>query len=479
MKEQKKKIAIIGAGPAGLAAAYKLVNCADNEVIVYEASDAPGGMCKSIKLWNCTVDIGPHRFFSYDTRVNKLWLEVVQKDYKMVNRLTRIFYKNKFFFYPIQAFDALRKVGLFTATQCFFSYVKEKIMPVGLDGSFETWVTSRFGKKLYTMFFKTYSEKLWGVKCTDLDDDFASQRIKGLSMSEVLLNALKLKKNEHKTLVDKFAYPIEGTGMVYQRMADYIESHNGKLCYNTPIQKVVVESGKAIGILLKGDEKVELFDEIISTMPFTDLVGQLADLPKEIAHLSAKLKYRNTVMVYLNVESVDLFEDNWLYVHSADLQMGRVTNFRNWIPELYGKNKTSILALEYWCYDEDDFWNLSDEEYIRLAKEEIQKAGLVKGQPIHDGYVYKIHRSYPTYHKGYKKDLQPIEEYLQAITGLQCIGRYGAFKYNNQDHSLLMGILAAENIIDNAKHNLWTVNTDYDAYQESSLITETGLEEKL
>ncbi|GHT25918.1 hypothetical protein AGMMS4957_21260 [Bacteroidia bacterium] len=214
MQEQKKKIAIIGAGPAGLAAAYRLVNNSNNEVVVYEASDAPGGMCKSIKLWDCTVDIGPHRFFSYDTRVNTLWLEVVQRKYKMVNRLTRIFYKNKFFFYPIQAFDALKKVGFFTATCCFFSYVKEKIMPCKLDGSFETWVTRRFGYKLYAMFFKTYSEKLWGIACADLDDAFASQRIKGLSMMEVVLNAFKLKKNEHKTLVDTFAYPIEGTGMV-------------------------------------------------------------------------------------------------------------------------------------------------------------------------------------------------------------------------------------------------------------------------
>jgi protoporphyrinogen oxidase len=474
----KRKIAVIGAGPAGLAAAYQLVKNASNEVFVFEASATPGGMCKSIKLWNCTVDIGPHRFFSYDTRVNKLWLEVVGKDYKMVNRLTRIFYKNHFFYYPIQAFDALKKVGFFTAAQCFFSYLKQKMTPIKLDGSFETWVTSRFGKKLYSIFFKTYSEKLWGVKCTELDDDFASQRIKKLSMSEVLLTALRLKKNTHKTLADKFAYPVEGTGMVYQRMANFIEAHNGKFYYNTPVQKVVVENGKAVGIMLQKSNHVELFDEVISTMPFTDLITQISGLPTEIEHLAKKLKYRNTVMVYLKVEGVDLFDDNWLYVHSADLQMGRITNFRNWIPELYGKNDITILALEYWCYDDDSLWRYSDEEYIRLAKTEIQKTGLIKGKSVGEGFIYKIPRAYPTYHKGYKNDLKPLEEYVQKIAGLQCIGRYGAFKYNNQDHSLLMGILAAENINELAGHNLWKVNTDYDSYQESSLITETGLEEK-
>jgi protoporphyrinogen oxidase len=297
-------------------------------------------------------------------------------------------------------------------------------------------------------------------------------------MSEVLFNALKLKKNKHKTLADKFAYPLNGTGMVYQRMADFIESRNGNIYYNTPVQKVVVEKGKAVGILLQKNDCIELFDEIISTMPFTDLIAQISGLPVEVERLCRKLKYRNTVMVYLKVEGIDLFDDNWLYVHSSDLQMGRVTNFRNWIPELYGKNDITILALEYWCYDDDDLWRYSDEEYIRLATTEIQKTGLLKNKCVNDGFVYKIHRAYPTYHKGYKNDLNPLEEYVQTVANLQCIGRYGAFKYNNQDHSLLMGILAAENINESAEHNLWNVNTDYDFYQESSLITETGLEEK-
>jgi protoporphyrinogen oxidase len=475
----KKKIAIIGAGPAGLAAAYKLVSNPTNEIVIYETSDSPGGMCKSIRLWDCIVDIGPHRFFSYDTRVNELWLEVVQQDYKMVNRLTRIFYKNKFFFYPIQAFDALIKVGFFTAVRCFFDYLKERIFPVKSNGSFETWVTQRFGRMLYKMFFKTYSEKLWGIKCTDLDDDFASQRIKKLSMTEVILNALKLKKNKHKTLLDLFAYPLQGTGMVYNRMADFIEAHNGKIHYSTTVQRVVVEKGHATGIMRQGSNHVELFDEIISTMPITDLISEMPDF-ENICEMDCckKLKYRNTVMVYLKVDSSDLFEDNWLYVHSSDLQVGRVTNFRNWIPELYGKNKFSILALEYWCYDEDSFWHLSDDEYIRIAKEEIQKAKLTGNQSVTDGFVCKVHRSYPVYHTGYKNDLKPLEDFISAIPNLQCIGRYGAFKYNNQDHSLLMGILAAENINVHGKHNLWQINTDYDVYQESSLITETGLEKK-
>lgn len=421
--------------------------------------------------------MGPHRFFSYDKRVNELWLEVVGKDYKMVNRLTRIFYKNKFFFYPVQAMDALKKVGFFTGLACFFSYLAQRVCPIKSDGSFETWVTRRFGKKLYRMFFKTYSEKLWGVKCTDLDDDFAAQRIKKLSMMEVALTALKLKKTAgHKTLVDKFAYPMGGTGEVYKRMAVAVTNAGGHIHTGKAVERVVVEDGCAKAVVLQGESTPIPFDEIISTMPFTDVIKQIPALPNEVKNVLPKLKYRNTIMVFLKVDGKDLFEDNWLYVHSEDLQMGRVTNFRNWIPELYGDSESTILALEYWCYDEDEFWHKSDAELIELASKEIKATGLTKHYEVSAGHVERIHRSYPTYHRGYKKDLKVVEDYASQITHLHCIGRYGAFKYNNQDHSLLMGVLTAENIAKGTKHNLWSVNTDYDNYQESTLITETGLE---
>ncbi len=471
------KVAVIGAGPAGITAAYQLSKEL-KDVDLYEASPSVGGLAKSIELWGQTVDIGPHRFFSSDTRVNSLWLEVVKDDYAMVNRLTRIYYKNKLFFYPIKAFDALSKMGLWEAARCMFSYGIEKVAPTKDLSTFEGWVKSRFGKRLYEMFFKTYTEKLWGIQCDNLDADFAAQRIKKLSMWEAAKAAVFGDGGKkHKTLVDEFAYPLGGTGMVYNRMADFIKQQGGNVFLKTPVKRVIVENGEAKGIELENGE-IKYYDKIISSMPFTLLVNRIDEAPKEIKDLNAKLRYRNTVIVFVEVENENLFPDNWLYVHAADLRTGRITNFRNWVPELYGDKKSSILALEYWCYDEDDFWSWTDEQLNKLGEEEIKKSGLIGNSKILHSHTYRIPRCYPVYQRGYKEVLKPVENYVSTIKNLQPIGRYGAFKYNNQDHSILMGMLAAENILQNTNHNLWDINTDYENYQESSVITKTGLVKK-
>jgi protoporphyrinogen oxidase len=281
-------------------------------------------------------------------------------------------------------------------------------------------------------------------------------------------------KTFHKTLVDEFAYPLGGTGNTYQRMADAIVSQGGTIHYNHKIQGIAVENSMAKGVLLN-DGTVERYDEIISTMPLTDAVNSMQEVPCDIKAKVEKLRYRNTVIVYLKVDSPDLFADNWLYIHSPELQMGRITNFRNWVPELYGENNHTILALEYWCYNEDRLWTQPDEELIDMAKKEMQKTGLLKNSNIPEGFVYRISKSYPAYHKGYKKDIAPIEEYLRTVKHCHFIGRYGAFKYNNQDHSILMGWMLAQNLLRGTNYDLWSVNTDYDNYQEGSLITKTGL----
>lgn len=470
------KIAIIGAGPAGMTAGYELAK-QNKEVDVYEASPSVGGMAKTIELWNQKVDIGPHRFFSNDTRVNELWLEVVGNDYEMVDRLTRIYYNKKFFHYPIKAFNALSNMGVFKAASCMVYYGVEKTFPTKDISTFEGWVTNRFGKKLYQIFFKTYTEKLWGIPCNVLDADFAAQRIKKFSLGEAIKTALFGNSGKHKTLVDQFAYPHGGTGIVYERMADFIKKKNGNVYLNTPVKKVITKNGKAIAIELENGT-VKEYDHIISSMPISLMVSRLPEVPEPIKKAAMELKFRNTVIVYLNVQAKNLFPDNWLYVHSADLQMGRLTNFRNWVPQLYGKEESTICALEYWCYDEDEFWNKSDKELIELGKIELRKTGLIGKAEISDGFVYKIHRCYPVYSKGYKEMLKPVEDYLSSIQNLHVIGRYGAFKYNNQDHSILMGRLAVENILKGTHHNLWEINTDYDSYQESSVITKTGLKKK-
>ncbi len=457
----------------------------------------------------------------------------------MVNRQTRILYQKKLFKYPLESFDALGKLGMIEAVRCVGSYAKEGLrsssprpsppLSVGerekTSESFEDWVCQRFGRRLFEIFFKNYSEKLWGISCKELDADFAAQRIKQFSLSAAIKAALLPgDRKKHRTLVDEFAYPTGGSGMVYERMAEAIRNRGGQVHLNTPVRKVLVEHGKVVGIELspsrnKSNDAVPLSprgtngeragergfqntnassprlsppfhggegenaapvrlacDQVISTMPLTTLVRQLDGVPPEIVKACGQLEFRNTILVYLEVLNENPFPDNWIYVHSPDLQFGRVTNFRNWVPQLYGDSPNAILALEYWCNANDEFWQRDEKVLIAQARDEIVKSGLVSdARKLGRSFVFKIPKCYPIYRRGYRDHLRLIKDYLSTISGLQVIGRYGSFKYNNQDHSILMGRLAAENVLSAKQNDLWTVNSDYDDYQEACSITETGL----
>lgn len=471
------KIGIIGAGPAGLSCALKLVE-SGHEVDVFEADSAVGGMTKSFALWGQQVDLGPHRFFSMDEKVNQFWKEQVGEAYIQIDRLTRIYYKKKFFLYPVRALNALSNLGILEAIGCVFSYVKALFhRNRGKETTFEEWVSNQFGYKLYSIFFKAYSEKLWGISCKDLDADFARQRIKGLNMLEVIKSALiPAAGRKHKTLVDCFAYPKMGGGVPYERIKDKIEAAGSHVYLNTPVAGIVTKNRQAKGIRM-ADGTVREYDYVVSTAPFTEMVCSIEELPEEIHKLSKQLTYRNTTLVYLEVDRRDIFRDNWIYVHDTTVQSGRITNFYNWSPYMRQGHEASILALEYWSYDQDAFWGYDDETLIGIAKEDMVKTELVKVSEIKNGFVYRMHRSYPVYDTGYQEKLNKISAVVDEIEGLAFIGRNGSFKYNNQDHSILMGLLAAENIISGTKKNcLWHVNTDYD-YQEgnSSLIHKEDL----
>lgn len=466
---------IIGAGPAGLTAAYQLSRCG-LDVCVLEADATVGGMARSIKLWGQTVDVGPHRFFSSDRVVNELWLDVVGCDYAMVKRQTRILYQGRLFKYPLEAFDALGKMGLLKAVDCLVSYGMELSSPTTQDGSFEAWVCSRFGRKLFETFFKSYSEKLWGISCRELDADFAAQRIKKFSLLAAVKGAFSAKsQKKHRTLVDEFAYPTGGTGMIYERMAEEVQKHGGRVCLNTPVHRVLLERGKVAGIELRSGER-HACDHVISTMPLTGLVMQLGDAPPEVLDACRQLQFRNTILVYLEILNGNPFADNWIYVHSPDLQFGRVTNFRNWVPQICGTSPHTILAMEYWCNPDDPMWKESEASLVSRAQDEIIKSGLVESRSqLGRSFIFRVPKCYPVYRRGYQTHLQIIKDYLATISGLQVVGRYGSFKYNNQDHSILMGLRAAENILYAKANDLWSVNSDYETYQEACTITETGL----
>lgn len=473
----KKKICIIGAGPAGMTAAYLLSQNPGFEVTLYEASKSVGGMAKSIELWGQTVDIGPHRFFSSDSRINKLWLEVIGKDYRMVNRLTRIIYNNKFYNYPIKAINAFVNLGPVEAFRCLLSYMWQKISPTKDNGDFESWVVSRFGYRLYSIFFKTYSEKLWGVPCTELDSEFAAQRIKKLSLFEAIKSAIiPDKSGKHKTLVDQFAYPLHGTGDLYEKMKEKFIKNGGVLKLETPIEQIIFDNDKkAIGVKLTNGRS-EFYDETISTMPLTLLVSKIQFTPEIVKSTISKLSFRNTIIVYLEINKSDIFPDNWIYVHSKELRCGRITNFKNWVPEINNNQPNTIICMEFWDNDDGELWKSNDDVLHSLAKKELVATGLVESGQILNAFTYRVPKCYPVYSKGYKSNLDEVVKFLKTLTNIQFIGRYGAFKYNNQDHSILMGLLAAENL--SGKNNdLWDINSDYE-YQEHSKITETGLVEK-
>lgn len=472
---QNKRVAIIGAGPAGLTAAYKLSE-AGIQIDLFEAGSAVGGMAKTISLWGQLVDLGPHRFFSSDPRVNRLWLEIIGQQYSMVNRLTRIYYKNIFFDYPLKAFNTLFGLGVFQSTLCILSYIKAKFLPEKSEKTFEAWVSNRFGKKLYGIFFKSYSEKLWGISCKDLDADFAAQRIKKLSLYEAIKSAIFSGggKISHKTLVDEFAYPHHGAGEVYDLMAAKVKGWGGRIHLNTPIDSVQLEVDELVkpSVMFVDGQKIH-FDHIISSMPITQLIEKIG-APYEICNHAKALTFRNTILVYLQIDGGSSFPDQWIYVHSSDLKTGRITNFKNWNSYIDKGKSETILCLEYWCYDSDSIWEMDESALIELATREIYSTGLITRGSVMAGKVYRVPKCYPVYATGYREHLKPIEEFLSTKLGLSVIGRYGSFKYNNQDHSILMGLLAAENILSNKAYDLWGVNTDYE-YQESCRITATGL----
>jgi protoporphyrinogen oxidase len=395
---------------------------------------------------------------------------VVGAKFSWVRRQTRIFYKKKYFNYPLQPLNTLWNLGFVESLLCLGSYLREKLTVSRdkKDHCFENWIRSRFGDRLYKIFFKTYSEKLWGLPCTEIDSDFAYRKIRRLSIFEILKKFFSYKK----TYLEYFAYPLGGTGSVYNRMAEKYLASGGHLFLNTRVEGVQL-IGDQVEIVSR--HKTQIYDQVVSTMPMTYLVKVL-QAPETIRQAAQDLKFRNTVLVYLLIEGRDHFKDNWIYVHSPKVDFGRVTNFNNWSLEGNTDKDTTVLCLEYWCNDQDPLWISPDISLIENATMGLEESGIVTGAKVLAGAVYRVPKSYPIFKLDYKKNLATLTEYLAQFPSICSIGRNGSFSYNNQDHSILMGIEAAENIVQGLRHEMIPLPA---VYEEDAEILRFALVEEV
>jgi protoporphyrinogen oxidase len=462
-------VAIVGAGPAGLTAAYELVKQGIAPVVL-EKGDKVGGLARTETYKGYRFDIGGHRFYTKVEAVQQLWQEVLGKDFIKVPRLSRIYYRGRFFNYPISAFNTLFNLGIVESLLILLSYLKVRIQPLPEEKTFEQWVINRFGERLYRTFFKTYTEKVWGIPCSEIQADWAAQRIKGLSLKTAIINAL-FGSNDTKTLIKEFDYPALGPGMMWEKFAEAVEDKSGKVYLDTKVISFQREGNKIKSITADHNGELVQFsaDNFVTSMPISALVARLdPQPPAEVLHAARSLKYRDFLIVSLIVDRPALFPDNWIYIHSPEVQVGRIQNFKNWSTALVPDASKTCLGMEYFCNEGEELWKMSDDALVELATRELVRLGLAKTGDVEDGVVIRQPKAYPVYDGEYRGHLRVLEGFLKGIENLQTIGRNGMHRYNNQDHSMLTGMLAVRNIL-GEKHDLWDVNTERSYYEEFSV----------
>jgi protoporphyrinogen oxidase len=458
---------VIGGGPAGLTAAYCLAKHGLHSIVL-EKGDRVGGISRTETYKDYRFDIGGHRFFTKVPEVQHLWQEVLGDDFIKVPRLSRIYYQGKFFSYPLEPMNAVSNLGVIQSLLIVYSYFKVKFYPLPVEENFEQWVTNRFGQRLYQTFFKSYTEKVWGISCTQIRADWAAQRIQGLSLKKAVINAF-FGSNDTKTLIKEFDYPLLGPGMMWERFQEKLEAQDCPVWLDTEVIKVKRDGQKITSILIKkGEEITEITGEnFINTMPITALMHRLDPLPPEnVLEAARGLKYRDFLIVPIIINQEHIFPDNWIYIHSPEFKVGRIQNFKNWSPKMVPDSQKTCLGMEYFCSEGDDLWEMDNQDLIKLASQEIVNLGLVDDiKKVVDGTVIRQRKAYPVYDGEYQQHLQVIQNYVDSFENLQSVGRNGMHRYNNQDHSMLSAILAAENIM-GANHNLWKVNTERSYHEE-------------
>ncbi|WP_229401804.1 NAD(P)/FAD-dependent oxidoreductase [Micromonospora okii] len=464
---------VIGAGPAGLTAAYELLRHGE-PVRVYEADDVMGGISRTVERDGWRFDIGGHRFFTKVSRVEAFWHEILpDEDFLLRPRMSRIFYRGGLYDYPLNARNALRNLGLWEATRCMASYGRARLRPPRDQSHFEGWVSARFGWRLYSIFFKTYTEKVWGMPADRLQADWAAQRIKNLSLSRAVLAALLPRRNRRDvtSLIEEFQYPKFGPGMMWERCAERVRERGGTVRTGTRVRAVHRDpAGRRVtGVTVAGPDGVrrEEAAHVVSSMPISELVAALdPPAPPEVLACAADLRYRDFLTVALVVPEEFSFPDNWIYVHDPGVRVGRIQNFGSWSPYLVKDGRT-CLGLEYFVFEDDDMWRRSDAELVRLATAELEGLGLVAPDCVEAGHVVRMPKAYPVYDERYQRNVDVLRGWLARETpNLHPVGRNGMHRYNNQDHSMLTAMLTAENVAHGTAHDVWSVNVEQDYHEQ-------------
>lgn len=467
----KAVVGIIGGGPAGLTAAYEFQKHSDgHHVVVFEESDQVGGIARTESYKGYRFDIGGHRFFTKVKQVEALWREVLPEEFLRRPRLSRIYYRGKYFDYPLKIFNALRNMGIYESARIMISYLKWKVYPHTEEENFEQWVTNRFGGRLFWHFFKTYTEKVWGMPCTELQADWAAQRIKNLLLRKAIWNALT-GDNDTTSLIEAFDYPRLGPGMMWDAFRDRVEAQGGEVRMHSSVTRIFHDDEAVRGLEITTDgPQRETYrfeaDHFISSMPIAALVLAMdPPAPAAIQAAARKLKYRDFLIVTLILEGRDLFPDNWIYIHSPEVEVGRIQNFRSWSEHMVPDDNRSSIGMEYFCQINDALWASDDAVLIKQAAAELEKLGLAKASAVVDGTVIRQPKAYPVYDGDYREALDMIRGWLAGFDNLQVVGRNGMHRYNNQDHSMLTAMLAVKNVL-GASNDLWSVNVEKEYHED-------------
>ena len=463
---------VIGGGPAGLTAGYLLAK-AGKPVLVLEADDQVGGLAKTVvDPDGYRFDLGGHRFFTKSKEVNDLWLEIMGDEFLMRPRMSRIFWRGRYLDYPLKGTDVIRKLGPVECVRCGLSYLWAAVKPKGEEDNFEQWVQNRFGKRLYNHFFKSYTEKVWGVPTTEIRAEWAAQRIKGLSFFSAAKAAFFGNgDNNIKSLIDRFQYPRYGPGQMWEQMTTRIEEMGGEVRLNTAARKIELDERGEVRAIHTDDEVIEPAN-VISSLPLRATVGIADPQPSvEVQDAAKGLRYRDFLTVALVLDGEDIFPDNWIYIHEESVRVGRIQNYRSWSPWMVPDPDTACVGLEYFAFKGDDLWEMSDDDLIALATRELQELGLADPKTVRRGYVVRVPLAYPMYDADYSERVDAIRGWLGGIGGFQQVGRNGLHRYNNSDHSMLSAMRAVDNVLNGAGHDIWAVNVE-SAYHETDVADE-------